>query len=148
MSSPTIVRKNETELPVPVSQVWSALADFQNLPTWNPVVSIRGAAALDSRIWLTLRLARLPPVMLPARLVVFDPPYALHWKSGVAGVFQGEHFFHLESLASGTTRLTHGEIFTGRLARPVLRLGLDRLSMAAYRRIDAALIEHLTNSPD
>jgi hypothetical protein len=57
------------------------------------------------------------------------PGRELRWldKLGAGGIVDGEHFFVLTPNADGTTRLTHGETFSGALVALVKLFDKDSL---------------------
>ena len=77
------------------------------------------------------------------------PGEELRWlgKLGFHGIADGEHFFILTTNDDGTTRLNHGERFSGALV--ALARGSSGKSGAAYEAFSQALkqrVEHLDRS--
>ncbi|MEW2354825.1 SRPBCC domain-containing protein [Spirillospora sp. NPDC029432] len=111
---PTRMR-SQIEISAPPAEVWKVLTDFPSYPEWNPfIVSAAGEARTGAR--LTNRLSNgggtmtFKPTVLVAR-----PGEELRWigRFGVPGIVDGEHYFLLEEIAGGRTRLVQGETFTG-----------------------------------
>jgi hypothetical protein len=96
--------------------VWGVQTDFAAYPTWNPFMDrVKGTPAVGEKLVIHLspnggRGMTFKPTVLAA-----NPGRELRWlgKLGVRGIFDGEHSFVLTANADGTTRLTHGESFSG-----------------------------------
>ena len=75
---------------------------------------------------------RRPRHGLQAQIARSDPGKELRWlgKLGLSGIAAGEHFFVLTTNADGTTRLNHGERYSGALI--ALAKGSSANSGAAY----------------
>lgn len=63
----------------------------------------------------------------------------------VPGLFDGEHYFRLEPLGPLHTRLIHGELFSGLLARlahkgltGATRQGFEAMNLALKQRVETA----------
>jgi hypothetical protein len=107
------------EIDAPAARVWTLLTDFGRMADWNPFITaisgeLREGARLAVRIAPPGKAAmRFAPVVLAAR-----PAEELRWRGSVLvrGLLDGEHYFLLEPLGDGRTRLTQGERFSGVLA--------------------------------
>jgi hypothetical protein len=80
------------------------------------------------------------------KVLAATPGEELRWlgKLGFHGIADGEHFFILTTNEDGTTRLNHGERFSGALV--ALARGGSANSGAAYEAFSQALkqrVEHL-----
>jgi len=73
------------------------------------------------------------------KLLAATPGKELRWlgKLGLSGIAAGEHFFVLTTNADGTTRLNHGERYSGALV--ALAKGSSANSGAAYEAFSQAL---------
>lgn len=113
-------RRIETsiEINAPAVRIWALLTDFAHMPSWNPFIkSISGNLAQGAR--LSVHIAppgksgmRFRPTVLTVR-----PDRELRWLGHllIPGVFDGEHYFLLEPIGEGKTRLMQGEKFSGLL---------------------------------
>jgi hypothetical protein len=80
------------------------------------------------------------------------PGHELRWlgKLGPGGLFDGEHSFVLTLNPDGTTRLTHGERFTGVLVALLKgtatksHAGFDAFNRALKQRVESAASEART----
>lgn len=98
-------------------EVWRVLVDFPSHAKWNPFFArMEGEPTVGSTLVIKARNKDggegigFTPTVLEA-----DPARVLRWKGKfvVKGLFDGQHYFILESIADGRTRLTHGEQFNG-----------------------------------
>ena len=83
------------------------------------------------------------------KLLAATPGKELRWlgKLGLRGIAAGEHFWVLTANEDGTTRLNHGERFSGALV--ALAKGSSGNSGAAYEAFSQALkqrVEHVERS--
>ncbi len=97
--------------------VWQDLTDFPSHAEWNPFfASVEGRAEVGARLRVT---ARKPDgsagISFKPEVLEAEPGHILRWKGKLLfpGVFDGTHYFRLEPLSDGRTRLHHGEHFSG-----------------------------------
>ena len=103
------------EIGAPAEKVWGILAATSVYPDWNPFIrSIAGQLEPGKTIKISLSLPGggsfgFKPVVLKASFP------EIRWKGKflVGGLFDGEHYFRVESLSSNVTRFVHGEYFWG-----------------------------------
>ncbi|GGS72248.1 hypothetical protein GCM10010156_33880 [Planobispora rosea] len=109
--------RTDIEIDASPEQVWRVLTDFAAYPQWNPfIVSAQGEPRAGAT--LTNRLAgnggemTFTPTVLAA-----TPGRELRWigRFVMPGVVDGEHYFLIEDLGGGRSRLVQGETFTGAL---------------------------------
>ena len=115
------MKELKTQITINASKeaVWNALMDFENYGSWNPFIQkIEGDPTQGKK----LKVEITPP---GKKKMTFTPVVLesaenreLRWLGHlfVPGLFDGEHFFQLESIDENTTKLTHGEKFTGALS--------------------------------
>jgi hypothetical protein len=136
------------DIDAPAQVVWQILLDFERYPEWNPFVKeISGKATVGDRLALTVqppggRAMGFEPTVLAA-----DAPRELRWlgRVGVPGIFDGEHSFVLEPLATDRVRLVHAECFGGILV-PFLWKSLDTDTRAGLEQMNQALKERAEKS--
>ena len=79
-----------------------------------------------------------------------NPGRELRWLGvlGVRGVFDGEHSFVLSANADGSTRLTHGEIFSGVLVA-LMKRTIDNTQdgFTAFNQALKLRVENVQHSP-
>ncbi len=133
--------RTETIIGAPVGKVWQVLTDFGAYPIWNPVIqSVRGTAALNNKILISIKLPGMPGLKIPCRIEVCDTEKELRWQGAVPmtkWLFAGDHYFKLQAKGD-QTRLIHGEDLSG-LALNILQKKLEKELNDAYPRLNAAL---------
>jgi len=114
-----IVPKNEivTEalLPAKPEQVWQVLTDGAQYSDWNPfIVKVEGRFEKGERLTNTMKPQINKQMVFTPEVIEVKVNEELRWVGRVAipGIFDGEHYFILES-HEGQTRFTHGEKFSG-----------------------------------
>ncbi len=115
--------------------------DFPRYGEWNPFIrSIEGMPSEGA----TIKVKIQPP---GGKGMTFSPVILrqqsnreLRWKGKLflPGIFDGEHYFRLESEGAGSTTLVHGERFSGVLV-PLLRGSLDRNTKSGFEAMNRAL---------
>lgn len=136
------MKKVETSIDVAASpaRVWEILTDFPKHAEWNPfITSIAGSLEVGTKLAIRVQPPgkkgmRFAPVLLAA-----DPERELRWKGRlfVPGLFDGEHYFRLEALETGT-RLHHGELFSGLFVAMTGQPSFDAIAQG-FRAMNAAL---------
>lgn len=133
------------DINAPRARVWEALTDFPRHREWNPyMLRLEGTLAVGERLTVTTPpLLRSPHTFRPT-VIGLEHGRAFRWVGvGIAPwLFRGEHFFRLEDIAPGRTRLLHGERFSGALipGHALLRYGSTK---RGFERMNAALRRHV-----
>ena len=116
-SHPVFTIEHEQEIAASPEQVWRVLTDFAAYPEWNPyVLQLTGDLALGATLSLTITQRNWDgPLTLSPELVRLDPPRSFGWHGsvGIPGIHETDHYFVLEPLADGRTRLIQTEEFRG-----------------------------------
>lgn len=140
----------QCRIPHAPEQVWSVLSDLPSWSSWNPFIvyaavlpnqhgaveGLRPKAKLDVRMHLPgMSEQRFKPLVLEAQA-----NKALRWlgRTGMPGIFDGEHRFRLERLPDGSTMLHHEEHFRGVLV-PILLAWMGSRLPEAFEAMNAAL---------
>jgi hypothetical protein len=128
------------DIAAPVERVWSALTDFARFPEWSRfILAIEGEARPGTRLSARLDDGGGAMQIRPEVLVCKEHD-ELRWRGvlGASLIFSGEHYFRLQALPAGGTRLTHGEIFGGLLV-PLLWQRLNTRTRRGFEDFNAAL---------
>ncbi len=131
------------EIAAAAKRVWAILTDFSAYPQWNPfIVSIEGRLKSGAILTLQLALPGKPVMTFKPRLKIVSSPRELRWVSQVLapGLFEGEHGFRIEPLASDRCRLHSVEDFSGVFV-PILVPGLQQASRAGFEAMKQAVKE-------
>lgn len=135
-------RRIETtvEIDAPAARIWAILTDFGRMASWNPFIkSIAGNLAPGTRLTVTIAPPGKAAMRFKPTILSVQPQRELRWlgRLFIPGVFEGEHYFLLEPLAGGRTRLTQGEKFSGVLVGLVP--GMLAATEAGFAAMNAAL---------
>ena len=138
--------KTEILLNASKEQVWNTLTSLEDYADWNPfIVSSSGEAVVGQR--LTNKM------MNKGKATIFNPIVTkadsfreFEWLGiGLMGMFKGRHYFKLEELPDGQTKLIHGEEFSGLLSGLIMKfIGDDTLEN--FQRMNKALKERVEQS--
>jgi len=122
--------------------IWRELTNFAFYNDWNPMLqNVRGEARAGSKLKFEVLLGNNKRLKLSAKVGKATTHEELHWTGGSALVIGGTHYFRLEKLSDGQTRLHHGEHFTG-LLLPLMAKSIRR-SEALYNAMNHALKERM-----
>ncbi len=135
-------RRIETSIVInaPPARVWAVLTDFARMPSWNPFIkSISGDLAPGARLSVTIAPPGKSGMQFKPTVLSVRPDCELRWLGRllIPGVFDGEHYFLLEPLSEGRTRLTQGEKFSGLLVG--LLSGALSATEAGFNAMNSAL---------
>ena len=115
----TVVTQNlHTEIDIDASPevVWNHLIDVEQYPAWNPFIkNVTGTINEGAQIATTIQSPGQDPMDFTPTLLVVEPAKELRWlgRLGIPGLFDGEHYFILESISENETKFIHGENFSG-----------------------------------
>ena len=128
--------QTEILIHAPAHLVWQALTAYTKYSEWNPFIKkIEGQVEKGQKIHVELGGMKFNPMVLN-----FDPETEFRWKGKlfIKGIFDGEHFFQLQSQENGSTMFTHGEIFTGLLV-PIFKKKLFTETKSQFEQMNVAL---------
>ncbi|MEM7037306.1 MAG: SRPBCC domain-containing protein [Bacteroidota bacterium] len=100
----------------PAAAVWKMLTDTARYPDWNPLVG-RLVGELKTGNTIETYIVPLGKSFFP-KLLSVKPEKELIWQGKQVAKFllAGKHYYRLEALEAGRTKLLHGEYFTGLLS--------------------------------
>lgn len=134
--------KTSIDIKAPAARVWEVLTNFGAYKEWNPfIISSEGRAEVGSRLRNGMQLkASGKPQFFNPKILKADTSKELRWRGSLffRGIFDGEHYFQLEQLADGKTRLVQGEKFSGILSGPILGMILED-TVAGFKAMNEAL---------
>jgi hypothetical protein len=113
----------------PVERVWDVVVDFPSYAEWNTQLSwLAGVVGPGAVLKLRLAVEGASPYEFTPTVSAWEPNVRFAWiaRTGIPRVFDGEHFFELEPMEGGKTRLVNRERYSG-----VLSLLMQRLPMMA-----------------
>lgn len=112
--------RTEVEIQAPPERVWAVLTDFPAYHEWNPFITeISGRLAENEHLKVRVSVPEGSDFQMKPRVKRCEPNTELRWLGHlfIKGLFDGEHFFRLQPLDGGRTRLIHGENFSGILVK-------------------------------
>ena len=121
--------RTEIILNASTEQVWKGLTDFESYKNWNPfIVSLEGELKKGGKLKATMLNKGKKNIFKPM-ITKLEENREFEWLgSGLLGMFKGRHYFQLEDLGNGQTKLIHGESFSGLLSGPIMKMiGEDTL---------------------
>ena len=126
--------------------VWDVLTDFASYSEWSPSMRTVKTPEVGTKLVVHLLADGDHGMSFKPKVLAATPGEELRWlgKLGFHGIVDGEHFFILATNDDGSTRLNHGERFSGALV--ALAKGNSGNSGAAYEAFSQALkhrVEHL-----
>jgi hypothetical protein len=124
--------------------VWKVLIDFPNYSEWSPSVRIEGTPEVGRRLVVHMSADGVHGMSFKPEVLAITPNRELRWigKLGIHGIADGEHYFILNSNDDGTTRLNHGERFSGALIALAKgnagkgEVGYEAFSLALKQRVE------------
>ncbi|NPV60852.1 MAG: SRPBCC domain-containing protein [Actinobacteria bacterium] len=135
-------KKMETciEIDATPERVWEVLADLSSFPQWNPMIrqasgELRDGARLKVRFEPEGRKGRT----FRPRLTVVDPGRELRWTGWprLPGVFDMDHYWIIEEIPEGKSRLRHGASVSGLIA-PLAGKALLRSAREPFEAMNRA----------
>lgn len=115
----------ETEIIINATaeNVWGILTDFERFPQWNPfIVKLEGKPIIETRLRAELKNGSGVSVFKP-KVLVAEKNKAFEWLGSlpIPGLFNGHHFFRIETVSPTQVKFIHGEEFTGLLAGIIMK---------------------------
>jgi hypothetical protein len=134
------------EINAPPSRVWAVVEDVDRYHEWNPFFTKgRGKPVPGAPVELEMAPVGAAPKTFAPTVLAVDAPREIVWRGRVLvpGLFDGTHHFQLEPTASGGTKFTQVESFSGLLVPFVAfgpyYAGWLRMNEALKTRVEAAL---------
>lgn len=117
---PLYTIERDIEIAAPPEKVWAVLVDLAAYPDWNLyAVKVEGKPELGEQIRVTIVQEdwKQPLVVMPTiTRVDRGREFGWHGSLGLPGIHETDHYFQMEPLGAGGTRLHHAEEFRGWLA--------------------------------
>jgi hypothetical protein len=123
------------------SKVWNVLMDHAAYGNWNPFITeLKGNANEGESIRIVLEADGQKPMTIKPTVLVNNSEKEFRWLGHlfVKGLFDGEHYFQLKEVEPNITELIHGEIFTGLLVKPILKM-VGESTLKGFNAMNTAL---------
>ena len=135
--------QTETIIPASIKCVWQTLTCFAKYEAWNPFIpSIKGNLIVGEKLTIEIKPVGLEKQTFRPDVLKVVPQQEIRW-AGVflfSWLFRGEHYFILEPVNEHTTKLIHGEVFSGRLVKFFVKR-LKGATYAGFLAMNEALTE-------
>ena len=120
--------------------VWQILMDFEKHPEWNPFFHTKGEAKVGAYLHNTMHLEGQKPQVFKPKVLKVEEAKEFRWKGKLlmSGLFDGEHYFKLEQVQPGQTKLIHGENFSGILVGLLWSM-IGEATEQGFRQMNEAL---------
>ncbi|MDH3714894.1 MAG: SRPBCC domain-containing protein [Gammaproteobacteria bacterium] len=131
----------DIDIDAPPKVVWDHLTDFDRYPQWNPFMrNISGDVSAGSQLSVTIQPPGKDAMQFSPRLLVVKENEELRWLGRVLlpKLFDGEHYFIIETKPDGSTHLIQGEFFTGILAL-ILWSSLEQDTKKGFEAMNQAI---------
>jgi hypothetical protein len=133
--------QSQIEIASTAEQVWSILTDFPAYPAWNPFIrSVDGLVEKGQRLTVSIQPQGGRTMTFRPTVLLATPKVELRWLGHLLfrGIFDGEHYFHIDQSTAGRVRFTQGEKFSG-LIVGFAKASLDRGTKAGFVAMNEAL---------
>jgi len=138
-----IMKSINTEINInaPVEIIWDVLMDFSSYRDWNPFITrIEGTPVVGNKLSTTISPKGKKPMDFTPTVLVNSQNEEFRWAGHLLmkGIFDGEHYFKLESIDENTTRFIHGENFSGLFVGPLFGM-LEESTIKGFEDMNKAL---------
>jgi hypothetical protein len=146
----SITIRTTVDIDAPKQLVWEVLTDFAAYPEWNPHMTIEGSAQVGTKLKVQMGANGGRGMAFKPRVLAATPDDELRWigKLGFGGIADGEHFFILDRNADDTTRMTHGERYSGALVALMKPFMNRQRNQSGYEDFNRALKQRVESVRD
>jgi hypothetical protein len=133
--------ESEIEINASAESVWRVLIDFDAYPSWNPFIKeISGRPAVGEKLRAFIQPPGGKGMVFKPTVLKAEKNRELRWLGHLVmpRLFDGEHYFRIESIHANGVRFVHGEIFSGLLVR-LFAGSLDTGTLSGLREMNEAL---------
>ncbi|MBJ6726549.1 SRPBCC domain-containing protein [Geomesophilobacter sediminis] len=133
--------QTEIEIKAAPERIWSILTDREAYPDWNPFIrSIRGDLVRGAKLEVRIQPPGAKGMTFRPSVLVAESNRELRWLGHFLfpGLFDGEHSFVIEPVASGPVIFRQCERFSGILVS-LFRGSLDGATRRGFEEMNRAL---------
>lgn len=141
--------RHTIDIDAPPERVWSSIIDFPGYAAWNSQLAyLGGDVRPGGRLHLRLSAEGADPYEFKPDISRWEGNRSFAWiaRTGLPRVFDGEHFFELERLPAGGTRLTNREEYRGVLSLVMQRLPMMKSAPRGFEKMNLELKRHIEGS--
>lgn len=132
--------RKEVVIDAPPERVWAVIVDFPSYAQWNTQLAwLGGTAGPGEVLKLKLSAQGSEPYEFAPTVSHWEPNVRFAWlaRTGLPRVFDGEHFFELEPVAVGKTKLVNRETYSGVLSMVMERQPMMAGAPAGFEKMNA-----------
>lgn len=140
LSATSFEIRKEIVIDAPPERVWAVIVDFPSYAQWNTQLAwLGGTAGPGAELRLKLSAAGAEPYEFSPTVSHWEPNVRFAWlaRTGLPRIFDGEHFFELEPLAGGKTKLVNRETYRGVLSMVMERQPMMAGAPAGFEKMNA-----------
>ena len=131
--------ENRVGIQAPAEVIWETVYDLSTWHEWNPLYpQAAGQIRLGAPLDLTLALPDQPPQQIQPVVLEWVPNEQLHWRSQMKAMVKTVRFIEIEQLAPASCIVSNGELFSGFMAKTMLRR-VGRSFHRGFREMGEAL---------
>lgn len=135
----------ETKISInaPLNRVWEILMNHNDYYKWNPFIrKIKGDNSVGNTLVVEIKSSENKSMEFQPKVLINEFEKEFRWLGHlyVKGLFDGEHYFQLESIGPNETIFTHGENFTGILSGVLLKM-IGENTKKGFQSMNIALKE-------
>ncbi len=140
MEMPRREYAEEITIEAPPRRVWEVLTDLPSYPEWNPMIRrAEGELREGARLRVIFQPEGRRSRSFRPKLLVVKPERELRWLGWprFPGIFDSEHYWTMEEMRNGRTRLRHGAAIYGLLA-PLMGRTAERTVSGPFASMNRA----------
>lgn len=133
------------DINAPPEKVWKAVVDFEHYGDWNTQLKFLGGEAKPGgNLHLLLAAKGADPYEFKPVVSRWVENKEFAWLAitGMPRVFDGEHFFELEDLGNGKTRVVNREEYRGVMSQVMKRLPMMENAPQGFDLMNAELKQY------
>jgi hypothetical protein len=132
--------ENRVGIQAPPEAIWEVIYDISRWSEWNPLYpAAAGQIRLGAPLDLTLALPGQAPQQIQPVIMEWVPNEQLHWRTTLmSGMIKTVRFIEIEQLAPESCIVSNGELFSGLMAKPLLKR-VGRSVHRGFREMGEAL---------
>ena len=143
--------RTEIEIGASPERVWGVLSDFPAMSTWNPFLrSIEGEPRARARIVVRIQPPGGKGMTFKPTVLRAEPNRELRWlgRLMMPGLFDGDHYFVIESIGEDRCRFVQGEQFRGLLVPLFGLMGIFGSTQRGFEEMNEAIKRRAEEKPE
>ena len=141
--------KETVVIDAPVEEVWATIIDFESYAAWNTQLEyLGGEVKPNGKLHLKLSAEGADPYEFKPTISHWEENKKFAWigRTGLPRVFDGEHFFELESVDDNTTYVTNREEYRGIMSLIMKNLPMMKTAPEGFKKMNLELKNYIEKS--